>query len=121
ANQTQEAEEEGDDGGHAQESHGWTSLIGAIMLHSDPAGRDQTMSDQALSTLARHARAECHRGVRRQGGVGGAPHQPPRRQTISAASPGPPLESDRELYGRLAQETGRRTLVDRFVVPRRSG
>jgi uncharacterized protein YcgI (DUF1989 family) len=31
------------------------------------------------------------------------------------------LEVDRELYARLARETGSRTLVERFVVPRRSG
>src|SRR5207237_577201 len=34
---------------------------------------------------------------------------------------GSPLEADRDLYTRLARETGRRTLVERFVVPRRSG
>jgi hypothetical protein len=62
ANETHDAEEQCDCRGHAQDSHGWTSLIGAIMLHSDPAGRYQTMSDQALSTLARlprlHATAD---------------------------------------------------------------
>src|SRR5207249_8962105 len=48
-----EAEKQCDGRGHAQDSHGWTSLIGAIMRHSDPAGRYQTMPDRALSTLAR--------------------------------------------------------------------
>src|SRR5207244_9879317 len=45
----------------------------------------------------------------------------PRPRVIYAAKPGSPLEVDRELYGRLAGEAGRRTLVERFVVPRRSG
>ena len=44
-----------------------------------------------------------------------------RPRVIYDAKPGSPLEVDRELYGRLARETGRRTLVDRFVVPRRTG
>src|SRR5262249_54356405 len=43
--------------------HGWTSLIGAIMRHSDPAGRYQTMPDRPLSTLARAtAHTESSRG-----------------------------------------------------------
>src|SRR6267143_2142559 len=54
-----EAEEQSDGGGHAKHSHGWTSLIGAIMLPSDPAGRYQTMFDQDLSTLARLPRANA--------------------------------------------------------------
>src|SRR5438876_11792573 len=45
----------------------------------------------------------------------------PRPRVIYAAKPGSPLEVDGELYGRLAGEAGRRTLVERFVVPRRSG
>ena len=44
-----------------------------------------------------------------------------RPRVIYDAKPGSPLEIDRELYGRLARETGRRTLVERFVVPRRTG
>src|SRR2546426_5325892 len=44
-----------------------------------------------------------------------------RPRVIYAAKPGSPLEVDRELYGRLAGEAGRRRLVERFVVPRRSG
>ena len=44
-----------------------------------------------------------------------------RPRVIYDAKPGSPLEVDRERYGRLARETGRRTLVDRFVVPRRTG
>ena len=42
-------------------------------------------------------------------------------RVIYSAKPGSPLEVDRELYGRLARETGRRTLVERFIVPRRTG
>ena len=34
---------------------------------------------------------------------------------------GGPLAVDRDLYGRLASETGRRTLVNEFVIPIRSG
>src|SRR2546430_6713043 len=45
----------------------------------------------------------------------------PRPRVIYAAKPGSPLEVDRELYGRLAGEAGRRTLVERFIVPMRSG
>src|SRR5207245_10878670 len=44
-----------------------------------------------------------------------------RPRVIYDAKPGSPLEINRELYGRLARETGRRTLVERFVVPRRTG
>jgi uncharacterized protein len=43
---------------------------------------------------------------------------PPR--VIYEAKPGSPLEVDRGLYGGLAADA-KRTLVDRFVVPRRSG
>src|SRR5262249_30732482 len=53
AHQTHDAEEQCDGRGHAQDSHGWTSLIGAIMRHSDPAGRYQTMLARRLSTSAR--------------------------------------------------------------------
>jgi hypothetical protein len=35
--------------------------------------------------------------------------------------PTPALDVDRELYGRLGRETGRRSLLDRFIVPIRSG
>jgi uncharacterized protein YcgI (DUF1989 family) len=44
----------------------------------------------------------------------------PRPRVIYEAKPGSPLEADRAFYGRVAADTGR-TLVDRFVVPRRSG
>jgi len=40
---------------------------------------------------------------------------------IYEAKPGSPLEVDRDFYARLARETAKRTLVERFVVPRRSG
>src|SRR5262249_32275575 len=60
---TDKTEEQCDGRGHAQDSHGWTSLIGAIMRHSDPAGRYQTMPDRPLSTLARAtAHTESSRG-----------------------------------------------------------
>src|SRR5262244_2733635 len=52
---------------------------------------------------------------------GGGLERHMRPRVIYDAKPGSPLEVDRELYGRLARETGRRTLVDRFVVPRRTG
>ena len=42
-------------------------------------------------------------------------------RVIYEAKPGSPLDVDRAFYGRLARETHGRTLVDRFVVPRRSG
>src|SRR5262249_34789401 len=121
-----------DGDGHAQDSHGWTSLIGAIMRHSDLAGRYQTMPDRALSTSARPltSSATSDRGAAREwtkqsgGRTRGtaearATHMRPR--VIYDAKPGSPLEVARELYSRLARETGRRTLVDRFVVPRRTG
>src|SRR5205809_7395323 len=44
-----------------------------------------------------------------------------RPRVIYEAKPGSPLEADRDLYTRLERETGRRSLVERFVVPRRSG
>lgn len=44
-----------------------------------------------------------------------------RLWTYLPSSPGGPLEVDRGFYGRLAAETGRRTTVDEFVVPIRSG
>src|SRR5204863_271983 len=44
-----------------------------------------------------------------------------RPRVIYEAKPGSPLDVDRDLYGRLARETARRTLVERFVVPKRSG
>jgi len=40
---------------------------------------------------------------------------------IYEAKPGSPLDVDRALYERLAGEAGTRSLVERFVVPRRSG
>ena len=42
-------------------------------------------------------------------------------RVIYEAKPGSPLEVNREFYGRQARETGRRRLVESFVVPRRSG
>ena len=44
----------------------------------------------------------------------------PSPRVIYEAKPGSPLEADRAFYGRLAADPGR-TLVERFVVPRRSG
>jgi uncharacterized protein YcgI (DUF1989 family) len=41
-------------------------------------------------------------------------------RVIYEAKPGSPLEVDRRLYERLAEPTGRR-LVERFIVPRRTG
>src|SRR5262249_62351305 len=79
-----ETEEQCDGRGHAQDSHGWTSLIGAIMRHSDPAGRYQTMSDRPLSTLTRATtQPEANRGRRRRVEMGSegtearARHAPP--------------------------------------------
>jgi uncharacterized protein YcgI (DUF1989 family) len=40
---------------------------------------------------------------------------------IYQARPGSALEVNRAFYGRLAPDAGKRTLVDRFVIPRRSG
>ena len=45
----------------------------------------------------------------------------PSPRVIYEPKPGSPLQVDRELYGRLARETASRTLVERFVVPRRTG
>jgi uncharacterized protein len=42
-------------------------------------------------------------------------------RVIYESRPGSPIEVDRHLYERLATETASRTLVERFVVPRRSG
>src|SRR5437667_4344271 len=44
-----------------------------------------------------------------------------RPRVIYEAKPGSPREVDRALYERLAGEAGTRSLVERFVVPRRSG
>src|SRR5439155_1464080 len=44
-----------------------------------------------------------------------------RPRVIYEAKPGSPLDVDRALYERLAGEAGTRSLVERFVVPRRSG
>ena len=45
----------------------------------------------------------------------------PAPRVIYEPKPGSPLQVDRELYGRLGRETASRTLVERFVVPRRTG
>ena len=45
----------------------------------------------------------------------------PSPRVIYEPKPGSPLQVDRELYGRLGRETASRTLVERFVVPRRTG
>src|SRR5262249_7050430 len=50
---------------------------------------------------------------------GGSAMAEPR--VIYEPKPGSPIDVDRPFYDRLAGETGRRTLVDRFVVPMRSG
>ena len=42
-------------------------------------------------------------------------------RVIYQPKPGSPIDVDREFYGRLASHTDRRTLMDRFVVPIRSG
>ena len=44
-----------------------------------------------------------------------------RPHVIYQAKPGSALEVDRRFYGRLAEAGAKRTLVDRFVIPRRSG
>jgi len=44
-----------------------------------------------------------------------------RPRVIYEAKPGSPLEVDRELYEKLAGGSGRRRLVERVVVPRRTG
>ena len=45
----------------------------------------------------------------------------PEPRVIYEAKPGSPIAVDRRLYDRLASETAARTLVERFVVPIRSG
>ena len=40
---------------------------------------------------------------------------------IYQAKPGSALDVNRDFYARLAPDAGTRTLVDRFVIPRRSG
>src|SRR5262249_11157866 len=110
ANQTQNTETQCDGDGHAQDSHGWTSLIGAIMRHSEPAGRYQTMPDRALSTSAhlltsratsdRSAALEWTKRYRgRTRGTAEARAIQMRPRVIYDAKPGSPLEVDRELYG----------------------
>jgi uncharacterized protein YcgI (DUF1989 family) len=44
-----------------------------------------------------------------------------RPHVIYQAKPGSALEVDRRFYGRLGETGAKRTLVDRFVLPRRSG
>src|SRR4030095_2556323 len=45
----------------------------------------------------------------------------PEPRVIYEAKPGSPIAVERPCYDRLAAETGARKLVDRFVVPKRSG
>ena len=45
----------------------------------------------------------------------------PAPRVIYQPKPGSPIDVDREFYGRLGQETESRSLVERFVVPMRSG
>src|SRR4030095_1665569 len=71
------------------------------------------MAPARLSTV--HRTLTC-----RAPGEGGEDIVPSPR-VIYEPKPGSPLEVDREFYARLARETGSRTLVERFVVPRRSG
>src|SRR5256885_12983875 len=40
---------------------------------------------------------------------------------IYQAKPGSALEVNRDFYARLAPDAGKRTLLERFVIPRRSG
>src|SRR2546421_9955841 len=40
---------------------------------------------------------------------------------IYQAKPGSALEVNRDFYARLGPDAGKRTLVERFVIPRRSG
>ena len=40
---------------------------------------------------------------------------------IYQAKPGSALEVNREFYARLGLDAGKRTLVDRFLIPKRSG
>src|SRR2546422_11679500 len=40
---------------------------------------------------------------------------------IYQAKPGSALEVNRDFYARLAPDAGKRTLMERFVIPRRSG
>ena len=42
-------------------------------------------------------------------------------RVIYQPKPGSPIEVDREFYGRLASHTDKRTLIDRIIVPIRSG
>jgi uncharacterized protein len=42
-------------------------------------------------------------------------------RVIYEPKPGSPIDVDRGFYGRLASESGSRTLVERFIVPMRSG
>src|SRR5581483_5450118 len=51
----------------------------------------------------------------------GERRMPPALWTYLPAAPGGPLDVDRAFYGRLARETARRTPVDAFVIPIRSG
>src|SRR2546428_4989180 len=44
-----------------------------------------------------------------------------RPHVIYQAKPGSALEVNRDFYARLAPDAGKRTLVERFVIPRRSG
>ena len=42
-------------------------------------------------------------------------------RVIYQPKPGSPIDVDREFYGRLGQDTEGRSLVERFIVPIRSG
>ena len=45
----------------------------------------------------------------------------PEPRVIYQPRPGSPIGVDREFYGRLGRETETRSLIERFVVPIRSG
>jgi uncharacterized protein YcgI (DUF1989 family) len=45
----------------------------------------------------------------------------PEPRVCYERKPGTPIDVDRGFYGRLAERTEKRTLVERFVVPKRSG
>src|SRR4029077_18139904 len=97
--------------------------------HSVPLPRDYDVSNRPGSAPSL---AGCWRYPRRlsraflDGGLGYPVAHPreghmPEPRVIYEGKPGSPIAVDRPLYDRLAAETHSRRLVERFVVPMRSG
>src|SRR3954454_823076 len=91
-----------------------TAAIRVNLMAGPPcsSGPSVEMAGMRLWRLAGCQRAE---GMGRRRAAMAKPH------VIYQAKPGSALEGNRAFYARLAPEAGKRTFVERFVIPRRSG